>query len=98
MKEITLGSGFDGIAGFPLAATRVGIKPIWASEIEPFPIMVTKTRFPNMKHLGNIADIKGSEVEPVDIFTFGSPCQDLSVAGKRAGLRRRAIRVIHGSH
>ena len=81
-----LGSLFDGIGGFPLAATMLGIEPVWASEIEKFPIAVTKERFPNMKHLGSVCDIKGAEVEPVDIITFGSPCQDLSVAGKRAGM------------
>lgn len=81
-----LGSLFDGIGGFPLAATMLGIEPVWASEIEKFPIAVTKERFPSMKHLGSVCDIKGAEVEPVDIITFGSPCQDLSVAGKRAGM------------
>ena len=86
MKELTLGSLFDGIGGFPLAASRYGIKTLWASEIEPFPIKVTKTRFPDMKHLGDITQIHGAEIELVDIITFGSPCQDLSVAGKRAGL------------
>ena len=40
-----------------------------------------------MKHLGDISKINGAEIEPVDIITFGSPCQDLSVAGKRAGLK-----------
>ena len=83
---ITLGSLFDGIGGFPLAGSRYGIKALWASEIEPFPIKVTKIRLPDMKHLGDITQINGVEIEPVDIITFGSPCQDLSVAGKRAGL------------
>jgi len=83
---ITLGSLFDGIGGFPLAASRYGINTLWASEIEPFPIKVTKIRLPDMKHLGDITKINGAEIEPVDIITFGSPCQDLSVAGKRAGL------------
>jgi len=81
-----LGSLFDGIGGFPLAAQRHGITPVWASEIEKFPIEVTKKHFPDMKHLGDITQINGSEIEPVDIITFGSPCQDLSVAGKREGL------------
>lgn len=82
-----LGSLFDGIGGFPLAASRYGIIPVWASEIEPFPIKVTQHHFPNMKHLGDITQINGAEIEPVDIITFGSPCQDLSVAGKREGLQ-----------
>lgn len=81
-----LGSLFDGIAGFPLAASRCGIEPVWASEIEPFPIEVSKRHFPDMLHLGDVTKINGAEIEPVDIITAGSPCQDLSVAGKRAGL------------
>lgn len=81
-----LGSLFDGIGGFPLAAAMNGITPVWASEIEKFPIEVTKTRFPDMKHLGDITQINGAEIEPVDIISAGSPCQDLSVAGKREGL------------
>ena len=85
-----IGSLFDGSGGFPLAASMCGIKPVWASEIEPYPIAVTKSRFPNMKHWGSVTDINGAEVEPVDIITFGSPCQDLSVAGKRAGLKHEA--------
>lgn len=82
-----LGSLFDGSGGFPLAGSLCGITPVWAAEIEPYPIAVTTSRFPRMKHLGDISKINGAEVEPVDIITFGSPCQDLSVAGKRAGLK-----------
>lgn len=83
---MTLGSLFDGAGTCPFAAQICGIKPVWASEIEPFPVAVTTKRFPEMKHLGDITKIDGAEIEPVDIITFGSPCQDLSVAGKRAGL------------
>lgn len=86
MTEITLGSLFDGIGGFALAAGRYGITPVWASEIEPFSIKVTKLRFPQMKHLGDIKKLNGAKITPVDIAAGGSPCQDLSVAGKRAGL------------
>ena len=85
--SFTIGSLFDGSGGFPLAASMCGGTPKWASEIEPYPIAVTKSRFPDVKHLGSVTDIKGGEVEPVDVITFGSPCQDLSVAGKRAGLK-----------
>ena len=84
-KPFTLGSLFDGSGGFPLGGVA-GITPIWSSEIEPFPIRVTTARFPNMKHYGDISTIDGSELEPVDIISFGSPCQNLSVAGKREGL------------
>lgn len=83
---LTLGSLFDGIGGFPLAAANNGIVPIWASEIEPFPIAVSSTHFPNMLHLGDITKLSGAELPPVDIIVGGSPCQDLSVAGTRAGL------------
>ena len=82
-----LGSLFDGSGGFPLAGTLCDIEPMWAAEVEPYPIAVTSSRFPNMKHLGDISKVNGGEIEPVDIITFGSPCQDLSVAGKRAGLK-----------
>lgn len=81
-----LGSLFDGSGGFPLAGALFGIEPVWASEIEQFPIRVTKQRFPGMKHLGSVTEVKGNEIEPVDIITFGSPCQDLSVAGKQLGI------------
>lgn len=81
-----LGSLFDGSGTAPLAAAMCGIEPTWASEIEPYPVRVTKARFPKMLHLGDITKIDGAEVEPVDIICGGSPCQDLSVAGKQAGL------------
>ena len=90
MNKYKLGSLFDGSGGFPLAGSLCGIEPAWASEVEPYPVAVTRSRFPNMKHLGDISKINGGEVEPVDIITFGSPCQDLSVAGKRAGLKHEA--------
>ena len=85
--RLKLGSLFDGSGGFPLAGALCGIEPIWASEIEPYPIAVTLSRFPQMKHLGDISKINGAKIEPVDVITFGSPCQDLSIAGKRAGLK-----------
>ena len=83
---LTMGSLFDGIGGFPLAAARLGIKTIWASEIEPFPMGVTMQRFPSMTHEGDITKLNGKLLFPVDIICGGSPCQDLSVAGARAGL------------
>ncbi len=90
MNNYKLGSLFDGYGGFPLAGVLCGIEPMWAAEVEPYPIAVTRSRFPNMKHLGDISKVNGAEIEPVDIITFGSPCQDLSVAGKRAGLKHEA--------
>lgn len=87
MKLMSL---FDGSGGFPLAASLCGIDPVYASEVEPYPIAVTKSRFPSMKHLGDVSMINGADIVPVDIITFGSPCQDMSVAGKRAGLKHTA--------
>lgn len=84
---LRLGSLFDGSGGFPLAATLCGGQAVWASEVEPYPIAVTRSRFPEMIHLGDVSKIRGDQIEPVDVITFGSPCQDLSVAGKRAGLK-----------
>lgn len=84
---MTLGSLFDGSGGFPLAGALNGIEPLWASEVEPYPIAVTRSRFPRMKHLGSVTEIRGSKIPPVDVITFGSPCQDMSIAGKRAGLK-----------
>ena len=83
---LTMGSLFDGIGGFPLAAVHSGIQLVWASEIEPFPIAVTQYHFPDMLHVGDITKLDGAKLPPVDIICGGSPCQDLSVAGARAGL------------
>ena len=101
MSNIRMGSLFDGSAGFPLAAAMNGIDAVWASEIEPYPIRVTTKRLPFMKHYGDISAMYGSEIEAVDIITGGSPCQDMSIAGKRAGLDgersglfREQIRII----
>ena len=88
--HLTLGSLFDGSGGFPLAGGLSGITPVWASEVEPYPIAVTRSRFPGMRHLGDVTRVHGGEIEPVDVVTFGSPCQDMSVAGQRAGMKHAA--------
>lgn len=100
-SRLTLGSLFDGSGGFPLGGLLAGITPLWASEIEPFPIRVTTKRLPSVEHLGDISTVDGAKVAPVDIITFGSPCTDMSVAGKRAGLDGRqsclfyqAVRIV----
>lgn len=85
-QKLTLGSLFDGSGGFPLGGLLSGITPVWASEIEPFPIRVTTKRLPFMKHYGDVSRMDGGKIEPVDIITFGSPCQDMSIAGRREGL------------
>lgn len=101
-EQLTLGSLFDGIGGFPYAASFYGIRPLWASEIIPECISVTQKHFPEMEHVGDITKLYGSTLPPVDIITFGSPCQDLSVAsgkrlglaGERSGLFLEAVRII----
>lgn len=85
-NELTLGSLFDGSGGFPLGGMLAGITPLWASEIEPFAVRVTTKRLPQMKHYGDVSSLNGADLPPVDIITFGSPCQDMSIAGKRSGL------------
>lgn len=108
MKQLTLGSLFDGIGGFCYAAgipsgidTGCTIKPLWAAEVEPNCIDITRYRFRDVMHVGSVTELKGDEIQPVDIITFGSPCQDLSIAGKRKGLKgnrsglfTHAIRII----
>lgn len=100
--QLTLGSLFDGIAGFPLAAARHGIKTIWASEIEPNCVDIVRKHFPEVKQLGDITKIKGDKIPAVDIISFGSPCQNLSTAGNQEGLDGaksslffEAIRIIY---
>ena len=83
---LTLGSLFDGSGGFPLAGILAGVTPLWASEIEPFAVRVTTKRLPQMKHYGDVSRMNGADLPPVDIITFGSPCQDMSIAGRRDGL------------
>ena len=101
MTALRLGSLFDGIGVFPLAAVRCGIEPIWASEIEKAPISITKRHFPDMAHLGDVTKLDGRDLPPVHIITFGSPCQNLSQIGNRKGLAGeksslffQAIRII----
>lgn len=73
---LRVGSLFDGSGGFLLAGQLAGMHPVWASEIEKYPVAVTSERFPSLQHLGDIRQIDGCKVDPVDVITFGSPCQD----------------------
>lgn len=103
MAELTLGSLFDGLGGWQLAALHNGVRPIWSSEIEAFPMAVTKKHFPDTLQLGDITKLDGGTVPPVDIICAGSPCQGLSISGKgkglsdeRSGLFRKAIDIVRG--
>lgn len=84
-KDITVGSLFDGIGGWLLAAKRAGLRPLWSSEIDPFPASISHSHFPEVDQLGDITKIE--RLPFADIICAGSPCQDLSVAGKREGLK-----------
>lgn len=86
-KKVRVLSLFDGSGCWQLAGELAGFEAKYASEIEKFPIEVTKKNFPNMIHLGSVTEIHGDQIEPVEIITAGSPCQDLSVAGKQVGLK-----------
>ena len=101
-NPITLGSLFDGIGGFPYAASFYGVHSLWASEIVPECVSITKRHFPDMAHMGDVTELHGAKLAPVDIITFGSPCQGLSISGrrlgladKRSGLFMEAIRIIY---
>ena len=101
MRQYTLASLFDGIGGFPYAASFYNITSLWASEIIPACVSVTKQHFPDMAHAGDLTQLHGGKLPPVDIVTFGSPCQGLSMAGQhrgladeRSGLFMEAIRII----
>ena len=99
---LTLGSLFDGIGGWLASAIDYGIKPLWSSEVERFPLTVTKRHYPDVQQVGDIRNLDGGVLPSVDIICMGSPCQDLSLAGKRegldgkqSGLFREATRIIH---
>lgn len=94
-QELTMGSLFSGSGGFELASAIFGIEPRWASEIEPLPMLITKKNFPDMPHHGDIRYMNGGKVEAVTVIAGGSPCQDMSVAGQRAGLDGSRSNLFH---
>ena len=94
-QELTMGSLFSGSGGFELASAIFGIEPRWASEIEPLPMLITKKNFPDMQHHGDIRYMNGGKVEAVTVIAGGSPCQDMSVAGQRAGLDGSRSNLFH---
>lgn len=94
MSKIKLGSLFDGIGVFPLAAAHFGIEPSWASEIEKVPISITKRHFPNMQHLGDITKLHGKMIPQVDIITFFSfEWVRCPICGNKTRLQIRAGRL-----
>lgn len=84
MKGLSL---FSGIGGLDLSAIACGITPVAMCEIEPFPVQILKKRFPGVPVLPDVKKVNGHDYRgTVDIIFGGFPCQDLSVAGRRAGL------------
>ena len=78
---------FSGIGGFHLGFERAGYKvKSYFSEIDKHAIAVYKNKFKNSEYVGSVIDIKGNELPKIDLITFGSPCQDFSLAGKRSGM------------
>ena len=85
----TIGSLFTGYGGLDMGvamAVDPDARVAWTSDVEPGPCKLAEVRWPNTPNLGDITQINWADVEPVDVICGGSPCQDLSLAGKRAGM------------
>jgi DNA (cytosine-5)-methyltransferase 1 len=85
--DMRVGSVFAGIGGFDLAFRRVGCGIAWQIEIDKFCLRVLEKHFPNVKKYRDVREVRGQDLEAVDILVGGFPCQDLSTAGSRKGLR-----------
>ena len=84
---LTIGSLFSGYGGLDMAAEEVfGARTAWVSDVDKGACKILAHRYPGVPNLGDITTVDWSAVEPVDIITGGSPCQDLSHAGRRAGM------------
>tara|TARA_R110000764_G_scaffold232817_2_gene325435 strand:- start:24 stop:1025 length:1002 start_codon:yes stop_codon:yes gene_type:complete len=93
---------FSGIGGFHLGFEKAGFEiESYFSEIDKYAIDVYKNNFKNSKYVGSVTDVRGKQLPKIDLITFGSPCQDFSLAGKRRGMQgarssliSQAIRLI----
>ena len=103
MKEINQLDLFSGIGGFHLGFERAGFKVnSYFSEVDKHAVAVYKHQFKDSTYVGSVTDVRGADLPRIDLITFGSPCQDFSLAGKRKGmggerssLITEAIRLIH---
>jgi DNA (cytosine-5)-methyltransferase 1 len=78
---------FSGIGGFHLGFEKAGYKVTsYFSEIDKHAVAVYKNKFKNSNYVGSVTDVRGAELPKIDLITFGSPCQDFSLAGKRKGM------------
>jgi len=83
---LTFGSLFAGIGGFDLGLERAGMTCKWQVEIDPFCRKVLEKHWPNVKRYEDVRTVGRASLEPVDLICGGFPCQDISNAGKRAGI------------
>lgn len=81
-----VGSLFSGIGGFDLGLERSGMRVVWQSEVDPYASAVLRKHWPHVPNHGDVRSIRGDTVELVDVLCGGFPCQDISVAGKGAGI------------
>lgn len=82
-----IGSLFSGYGGLDLAVAKVtGGQVVWHCEWEDAPSKILERNFPGVPNYRDVTKVDFTQLEPVDILTGGFPCQDLSLAGKRAGL------------
>jgi len=78
---------FSGIGGFHLGFERAGFEVTsYFSEIDKHAVAVYQHQFKNATYVGSVTDVRGAELPNIDLITFGSPCQDFSLAGKRKGM------------
>lgn len=84
---LTVGSLFSGVGGLDLGLERAGMRVVWQSEIDPYASRVLAKHWPDVPNLGDITKIDWSAVERPDVICGGFPCQDISVAGRGAGIQ-----------
>jgi DNA (cytosine-5)-methyltransferase 1 len=100
-RQLTAGSLFSGVGGLDLGTEAAGYRTAFQVEWDRHATAVLERHWPDVPRWSDVADVNGADLPPVDLITFGSPCQDLSIAGKRAGLAgtksglfAEAIRII----
>jgi DNA (cytosine-5)-methyltransferase 1 len=82
----TYGSLFSGVGGFDMGFDRAGYDCKWQVEWDKNCQQTLAHHWPDIPRYGDVQDVRGDQLDPVDVIIYGSPCQDLSVAGKRAGI------------
>ena len=103
LQEINQLDLFSGIGGFHLGFMRAGYKVnSYFSEVDKHAVAVYKNQFKDSTYVGSVTDVRGEDLPRIDLITFGSPCQDFSLAGKRKGMEgerssliTEAIRLVH---